>query len=78
MAENILVVAPPPKPARNPADQALAWIRFVTEGNHRSTRNEGGLEAFENFVGLTESYIRDMAFGFSKSTTAQGRINFGT
>ena len=69
MAENVLAVVFPPPPARNPADQALTWIGFGTEGNHNIIRNEGGLDTFDDFVSLTESNIRDMASGFSKSTT---------
>ena len=77
MAENIPKVVVPPPPARNPIDQFLAWIEFSTEGNHNIIWNEDRVEAFENFIGLNESDIRDTAFSFSKSTTAQGRINFG-
>ena len=78
MAENVLAVVVPPPPASKLVDQSLAWIGFGNEGNCNNIRDEGGLEAFDNFVGLTVIDIRDMASGFSKSTTAQGRINFGT
>ena len=77
MAENVLAVMVPPLPARNPVDQALEWIGFGMEGNHNSIRNEGGMRAFDNFVGLTVSDIWDTASGFYKRTTAQWRINFG-
>ena len=40
--------------------------------------DEGGLEAFGDFVGPTERDIREMVSGLSKMTTAQGRINFWT
>ena len=77
MAENLPEVVVLPPPASNPFDQYLAWIGFGMEGNHNSIRNEGGLEAFDNFVGLTENDIRYMSSDFSKNTTAQVRINFG-
>ena len=57
MAENVLVDVVPPPPARNPVDQALAWIGFVTEFNRKSIHDEGRLEVFENFVGLIVSNI---------------------
>ena len=69
------MVSPPP--ARKPVDQALTWIGFGTKGNRYRIHNEGGLEAFDDFVGLAESNIQDMASGFSMSTTAQEHINFG-
>ena len=77
MAENVLEFLVCPPLASNPVDQALAWIRFGTEGNHNSIRNEGKMEEFDDFVGLNESNIQDMAYDFSKRTTAQGCINFG-
>ena len=52
-------------------------IGFITEGNCNNIRDEGGMEAFDNFVGLTMSNIQDIASGFSKRTNAQGRINSG-
>ena len=57
MAENVLAVVVPPPPTRNPVDQALAWIGFGTEVNRKDTRNEGVMEALEDFVGLTGSNI---------------------
>ena len=77
MAENLPIVADPPHPSRNPVDQSIAWIGFRTEVNRNSIRDEGGLEAFDYFVDLTESNIRYITSGFSKRTTAQVRINFG-
>ena len=77
MAANVPTVGVPLPPARNPLDQALAWIGFGTEGNCNSIFGEGGREAFNDFVGLTERNIRDMASSFSKRTTDQGHINFG-
>ena len=77
MTANIPEVLVPPPPARNPVDQTLLWIGFGTDGNRKSICDEGGLEVFDDFVGLTESNIRDMASVFSKRTTTQGRINFG-
>ena len=77
MAENLTAVVFPPPPARNPVDQALAWIWFGTDGKRNNIRNEGGLKAFDNSVGLTVSDIWDMASVFYRRNTAQGRINFG-
>ena len=57
MAENVPAVVVPPLPARYPVDQALTWIGFGAEGNSNNIRSEGGLEAFDNFVGLTVSNI---------------------
>ena len=77
MAENVTAVVVPPPSTRNPADQALAWIGFGTEGVCNSIWDEGGLETFDDFVGLTMRNIGDMDSGFSKRNTVQGRINFG-
>ena len=57
MAENVAAVVVPPPTARNPVDQALSWIRFGTEGNRNSICDEGGLVAFDDFIGSTESNI---------------------
>ena len=46
------------------------------EKNRNSIRDEGGLEAFDDYVGLAESDIQDMASGFSNRTTTQWRIKF--
>ena len=77
MAANVPSVMVPPPPARNPVDQSLSFIRFGTEGNRKNIHNEDRLEAFGSFVSLTEKDILDMVSGFSKSNTAQVRINFG-
>ena len=77
MAENVRAVAVTPQPARNPVEKYLEWIGFRTEDNRNSIRDEGALEAFNNFVGLAESDIRDTASGLSKMTATQGHINFG-
>ena len=77
MASNVPAVVVPPPPARNQVEQSLSWIGIGTEGNCNSIRDEGWLEAFDDFVGLTESNIQDMDSGFSKRTTTQGCINFG-
>ena len=53
MAENVPAVMVPPSPDRNPVYQDLVWNRFTTEGNRNSIRDEGGLEAVGDFVGLT-------------------------
>ena len=52
-------------------------VGFITEGNCNNIRDEGGMEAFDKFFGLTMSNIQDIASGFSKRTNAQGRINSG-
>ena len=57
--------------------QALVWIGFGDQGNRDTVCQEAGLLSFEDFVGLTEKDIRDMAEEFSKCTVAQGRIPFG-
>ena len=76
-AANVPRVVVTPSPARNPVDQALACIGFVIGGNRNNIHNEGGLEAFDVFVGLTVSDIQDMDSVFSRRTNSQGRINFG-
>ena len=38
---------------------------------------EAGFELLEDFVGLSEKDIREMADGYEKHTQAQGRIPFG-
>ena len=57
MAANVPAVVVPPPPARNPVDQPLSWIGFSTGGNRNSIYNEGGMEAFYDFFGLTERDI---------------------
>ena len=58
-------------------NQALIWIGFGDQGNRDTICKEAGFLSFEDFVGLTEKDIRDMAEEFSKRTVAQGRISFG-
>ena len=58
-------------------NQALIWIGFGDQGNRDTICEEAGFLSFEDFVGLTEKDIRDMAEEFSKHTVAQGRISFG-
>ena len=53
MTANVPEVVVPPPPAGNPFDQALSWIGFGTKGNRKKIHNESGLEAFNEFVGLT-------------------------
>ena len=58
-------------------NQALVWIGFGGQGNRDTICQEAGLLSFEDFVGLTEKDIRDMAEEFSMRTVPQGRISFG-
>ena len=58
-------------------NQALVWISFGDQGNRDTICQEAGLLSFEDFVGLTEKDIRDMAGEFSKRTAVHGRISFG-
>ena len=48
--------------------QALVWIGFGDQGNRDTICQEAGLLSFEDFDGLTEKDIRDMAEEFSKRT----------
>ena len=57
--------------------QALIWIGFGDQGNRDTICQEDGLLSFEDFVGLTEKDMRDMAEEFSKRTVVQVRILFG-
>ena len=57
MAANVPEVVVPPPPDRDPFDQALSWVRFGNEVNCHNIRNEGKMEAFNDFVGLTVSNI---------------------
>ena len=57
MAENLPVVVFPPQPARNPVNQALECISSDTDYNLNSICDEGRLDTFDDFVGLTESDI---------------------
>ena len=56
--------------------QALSWIGFGDQGNRDTICQEAGLLSFEDFVGLTEKDIWDMAEEFTKRTIAQGGISF--
>ena len=57
--------------------QALQWIGFGNQVHHDSICEEAGFESLEDFVGLSEKDIREMADGYEKRTQAQGRIPFG-
>ena len=50
MAANVLVVVVHPPPASNTVDQSLVWIEFGTDCKCINIRDEGGLEAFNNFL----------------------------
>ena len=58
-------------------NQAFVWISFGDQGNRDTICQEAGLLSLEDFVGLTEKDIQDMAEEFSKCTVVQGRISFG-
>ena len=57
--------------------QALQWIRFGIQAHRDSICEEAGFELLEDFVGLSEKDIREMAGGYEKRIQAQGRIPFG-
>ena len=57
--------------------QSLQWIGFGNPAHHDSICEEAGFESLEDFVGLSEKYIREMADGYEKRTQAQGNICFG-
>ena len=57
--------------------QALQWIGFGNQAHLDSICEEAGFESLEDFVGLSEKDIREMADGYEKRTQAQGRIPFG-
>ena len=57
--------------------QALTWIGFNTQAHRDSICNEVGFEFLEDFIGLTEKDIREMADGYEKRTLAQGHTPFG-
>ena len=57
--------------------QALHWIGFVNQVHRDSICEEAGFESLEDFVGLSEKDIQEMADGYEKHTQAQGRIPFG-
>ena len=57
--------------------QAHTWIGFNTQAHRDSICNETGFKSLEDFIGLTEKDIREMADGYEKHTNAQGCIPFG-
>ena len=57
--------------------QALQWIGFGNQAHCDSICEEAGFESLEDFVGLSEKDIREMADGYKKRTQAQGCIPFG-
>ena len=57
--------------------QALQWIGFGNQSHQDSICEEAGFESLEDFIGLSEKDIREMADGYEKRTQAQGRIPFG-
>ena len=52
--------------------QALQWIGFGNQAHCDSICEEAGFELLEDFVGLSEKDIREMADGYEKRTQAQG------
>ena len=50
MAANVLAVVVHQPPASNTVYQSLTWIEFGTDCNCNNIRDEGGLEAFNNFL----------------------------
>ena len=71
MAENVPKVVVTLPPYRNPFNKSLTWIGFGTEGNRNSICNEGGLKAFDDFVGLTDIY---RASGMFEQPRTKGTI----
>ena len=57
--------------------QALQWIGFGNQAHCDSICAEAGFESLEDFVGLSEKDIREIADGYEKRTQAQGRIPLG-
>ena len=57
--------------------QALQWIGFGNQAHRDSICEKAGFESLEDFVGLSEKDIREMADEYKKRTQAQGRIPFG-
>ena len=57
--------------------QALQWIGFGSQAHHDSICEEAGFESLEDFVGLSEKDIREMADRYEKHTQAQGHIPIG-
>ena len=58
-------------------DQCLQWIGFTGVQHRYSIIAEGGFNSLNDFFGITETDIRDMAESFSKRSPAANRINFG-
>ena len=58
-------------------DQCLQWIGFTDVQHHNSIIAEGGFNSLNDFFGVTETDIRDMADCFFKHSPAANRINFG-
>ena len=56
---------------------ALQWIGFGYQAHLDSICEETGFESLEDFFGLSEKDIREMADGYEKRTQAQGCIPFG-
>ena len=57
--------------------QALQWIGFGNQAHHDSICEEAGFESLEDFVGLSEKDIREMADAYKNHTQAQGHIPSG-
>ena len=57
--------------------QALQWIGFGNQAHRDSFCEEAGYESLEDFVGLSEKDIQEMAGWYKKRTQAQGHIPFG-
>ena len=57
--------------------QALQWIGFGNQVHRDPICEEAGFESLEDFVGLSEKDIQEMADGYEKCTEAQGCIHFG-
>ena len=48
--------------------QALQWIGFGIQAQRDSICEEAGYEMLEDFIGLSEKDIREMADGYEKRT----------
>ena len=57
--------------------QVLQWIGFGNQVHRDSICEEAGFELLEDFVGLSEKDIQEIADGYKKRTQAQGCIPFG-
>ena len=58
-------------------EQILTWIGFTDGPQRHRICQEGGFGTMSDFVGVTETDIRNMAESFEKRTDANGRILFG-